>query len=99
MEKETTTLQSIACGGTGGDLTAVDAKDGKIVRIRPINYLDTYTKEELRALPVEDPGRRRGVHARLQVGSELLRAGLQEPRVLQEPRPASAEARRLGAGR
>ena len=47
MEKETTTLQSIACGGTGGDLTAVDAKDGKIVRIRPINYLDTYTKEEL----------------------------------------------------
>lgn len=42
-----TTFQSIACGGTGGDLTAVDSKDGKIVRIRPINYLDTYTKEEL----------------------------------------------------
>lgn len=46
-EPETTTLQSIACGGTGGDLTAVDAKDGKIVRIRPIHYLDTYTEEEL----------------------------------------------------
>lgn len=44
---EKTTLQSIACGGTGGDLTAVDSKDGRIVRIRPINYLETYTKEEL----------------------------------------------------
>ena len=29
-----TTLQSIACGGTGGELTAVDSVDGKIVRIR-----------------------------------------------------------------
>ena len=46
---EKTTLQSIACGGTGGDLTAVDSKDGRIVRIRPINYLDTYTEEELAA--------------------------------------------------
>ena len=27
-----TTIQSIACGGTGGEMTAVDAKDGKIVR-------------------------------------------------------------------
>lgn len=44
---ETTTLQSIACGGTGGDLTAVDSKDGKIVRIRPVHYLDTYTEEEI----------------------------------------------------
>lgn len=42
-----TTLQSIACGGTGGDLTAVDQVDGKIVRIRPINYLDYYTEDEL----------------------------------------------------
>ena len=32
----TTTLQSIACGGTGGELTQVDTKDGKIVRIRPL---------------------------------------------------------------
>lgn len=47
MKEVKTTLQSIASGGTGGDLTAVDSVDGKIVRIRPINYLDTYTKEEL----------------------------------------------------
>lgn len=44
---ECTTLQSISAVGMGGDLTAVDSKNGKIVRIRPINYLDTYTEEEL----------------------------------------------------
>ena len=43
----TTTVQSIGCGGTGGDLTYMDSKDGKIVRIRPIHYLDKYTEEEL----------------------------------------------------
>jgi len=42
-----TTLQSIACGGTGGELTAVDSVDGKIVRIRPYNIDSKYTKEEL----------------------------------------------------
>ena len=47
MSELKTTVQSIACGGTGGDLTYVDSKDGKIVRIRPIHYLDTYTEEEL----------------------------------------------------
>lgn len=46
-EQETTTLQSIACGGTGGELTAVDAKDGKIVRIRPYRIDSRYTPEEL----------------------------------------------------
>ncbi len=45
--REVTTLQSIASGGTGGDLTEVDTIDGKIVRIRPLHYLDTYTEEEL----------------------------------------------------
>ena len=43
----TTTLQSIASGGTGGELTAVDTKDGKIIRIRPHHLTDTYTPEEL----------------------------------------------------
>ncbi len=42
-----TTLQSIACGGTGGELTAVDSVDGKIVRIRPHRKDDKYTPEEL----------------------------------------------------
>ena len=47
MSEVKTTVQSIACGGTGGDLTYVDSQDGKIVRIRPVNYLDKYTEEEL----------------------------------------------------
>ena len=42
-----TTIQSIACGGTGGEMTAVDAKDGKIVRIRPMRIDANYTVEEL----------------------------------------------------
>ena len=46
---ETTTLQSIACGGTGGDLTAVDSRDGKIVRIRPMHYEERYTEDEMEA--------------------------------------------------
>ena len=47
MSELKTTVQSIASGGTGGDLTYVDSKDGKVVRIRPIHYLDKYTEEEL----------------------------------------------------
>ena len=48
-EKEvyTTTVQSIASGGTGGEPTAVDSKDGKIVRIRPLHIDEKYTREEL----------------------------------------------------
>ena len=47
MKEVKTTLQSIASGGTGGELTAVDSKDGKIVRIRPLHLTDVYTEEEL----------------------------------------------------
>lgn len=43
----TTTVQSIASGGTGGEPTAVDSKDGKIVRIRPLHIDEKYTHEEL----------------------------------------------------
>ncbi len=49
MKEVKTTLQSIACGGTGGDLTAVDSVDGKIVRIRPLHVDAAYTDEELEA--------------------------------------------------
>lgn len=48
MERgKVTTLQSIGCGGTGGEITAVDSNDGKIVRIRPFRIDTSYTKEEL----------------------------------------------------
>lgn len=46
-EVYTTTVQSIASGGTGGEPTAVDSKDGKIVRIRPLHIDEKYTHEEL----------------------------------------------------
>ena len=46
-EAYTTTVQSIASGGTGGEPTAVDSKDGKIVRIRPLHIDEKYTHEEL----------------------------------------------------
>ncbi len=42
-----TTGQSIASGGTGGEITAVDSKDGKIIRIRPMHIDTVYTPEEL----------------------------------------------------
>lgn len=42
-----TTIQSIGCGGMGGEMTAVDSKDGKIVRIRPYRMDERYTAEEL----------------------------------------------------
>ena len=58
MSELKTTVQSIACGGTGGDLTYVDTKDGKIVRIRSIHYLETYNEEanepQLRTIKVGD---------------------------------------------
>lgn len=47
MKEIKTTLQSIACGGTGGEITAVDTMDGKILRIRPFRNDTAYTKEEL----------------------------------------------------
>ena len=46
-EAYTTTVQSIASGGTGGEPTAVDSKNGKIVRIRPLHIDEKYTHEEL----------------------------------------------------
>ena len=48
-EAYTTTVQSIASGGTGGEPTAVDSRDGKIVRIRPLHIDEKYTPEELEA--------------------------------------------------
>ncbi len=40
-----TTIQSIACGGTGGEMTAVDAKDGKTLS------MDVSTRAKDRGLP------------------------------------------------
>ena len=38
---------SLCSFGNGANLTAVDSKDGKIVRMRPVHYDEHYTKEDL----------------------------------------------------
>lgn len=48
QEEETTIIRGVGSGGTGGDPSAVDSKDGKIVRIRPMRWDDKYTQEELK---------------------------------------------------
>ncbi len=45
---EETIFRGIACGGFGGEISAVDSKDGKIVRIRPLEYTTEYTMDELK---------------------------------------------------
>lgn len=42
-----TIIRGVAGGGTGGDPVAIDSKDGKIVRIRPMRWDWQYTEEEL----------------------------------------------------
>ncbi len=48
QEPETTIVRGIANGGMGGEPSAVDSKNGKIVRIRPIRWDWKYTREELK---------------------------------------------------
>ena len=47
QESESTIIRCISSGGTGGDPVAVDSKNGKIVRIRPLRWDSRYTHEEL----------------------------------------------------
>ncbi|MGI9952697.1 molybdopterin-dependent oxidoreductase [Moorellaceae bacterium AZ2] len=47
QEPEKTIVRGIAPGGVGGEPCAVDTKNGKIVRIRPLRWDTSYTKEEL----------------------------------------------------
>lgn len=47
MAELKTVVKPIACGGAGGDPVAVDSKDDKIVRIRPLHWDMSYSAEEL----------------------------------------------------
>ncbi len=40
-----------------GDPAAVDVKDGKILRIRPLHFEDKYTKEEIKPWRIEKDGK------------------------------------------
>jgi len=42
-----TIVRGIGSGGTGADASAIDTKDGKILRIRPLHWDWKYTDEEL----------------------------------------------------
>lgn len=46
--REETIVRGIACGGFGGEASAIDVKDGKIVRIRPFRLDTNYTMDELK---------------------------------------------------
>ena len=48
---------SLAGGLKGGEPVAVDVKNGKIVRIRPLHYYDKYTKEEINPWKIEARGK------------------------------------------
>jgi len=41
-------IKPIACSSTGGDPVVVESSEGKIVRIRPCNWTESYTEEELK---------------------------------------------------
>lgn len=45
MSEEKSVYRGISSGGTGGSLSQIDTKDGKIVRIRPMRWLDQYDEE------------------------------------------------------
>lgn len=45
QEPATTVVKSLSLSGVDGELSAVDVKNGKIVRIRPLHYDWKYPKE------------------------------------------------------
>jgi trimethylamine-N-oxide reductase (cytochrome c) len=56
--KDKTVLKGLGqCSFTrNGDPAAIDVKDGKIVRIRPLHFEDAYTKEEIKPWRIEKDG-------------------------------------------
>jgi trimethylamine-N-oxide reductase (cytochrome c) len=43
-----TVYRGIACGGTGGDPVAIDSRDGRLIRFRPMRWDAEYSAEELK---------------------------------------------------
>ena len=57
--KDKTVLKGLGqCSFTrNGDPAAIDVKDGKIVRIRPLHFEESYTKEEIKPWRIEKDGK------------------------------------------
>ena len=51
-EPEKTVIKALSLGGvgSGGAPCAVDVKDGKIVRVRPLHYDWKYNREQIQSL-------------------------------------------------
>ena len=96
MKEIKTTLQSIACGGTGGEITAVDTMDGKILRIRPFRNDTAYTKEELAPSMWKIDVDGKVFEPSIKTCPNWIALAYKN-RVYS--RPQTAQARRLGAGR
>ena len=47
---------SLCSFGNGANITAIDAMDGRIVRMRPVHFDDYYTKEDLNYWTIEAKG-------------------------------------------
>ena len=80
--------------GLGSNGAAVDVKDGKIARIRPMHLDEKYSVDEIKPWTIESHGKK------LESGLETTTAvcdGIQEACLFQEPRSVPDEARRLGS--
>ena len=80
---------SLCSFGNGANLTAVDSKDGKIVRMRPVHYDEHYTPEDLNAWKIEATRQDSFEPGFEDADLAAVAFVLQEARVLQEPHALS----------
>ena len=73
---------------------AVDVKDGKIIRIRPLHWDSAYDPETFNAWKIEKNGKT--LEPYLQVGAGPLEPRLQEARLLAQPGQLPSQAGGLG---
>ena len=96
--KDKTVYKSLGLSGGifGAAPCAVDVKDGKIVRIRPLHYDSKYDPKQFRSWEIK----RNGKSLKPMMKAPLsLQPGLQEKGLLSQQNQISLEAGGLGSGR
>ena len=96
---EKTVLKSLGLSGGiyGAVPCGVDVKDGKVVRIRPLHFDQSYDPATFNAWKIEKNGKTfEPLH---EGGACSLEPGLQEERLLAQPHQVPPQARRLGPRR